>query len=167
MEHFLTLVAITNSSFLHEISVDFMPSLQVRIHNAVEFWAKSKVHTVLCWGNDSQLPWRVRTSFEFIFAYHSIIFTILNTLIYKAAPSQEHICQYLTNLIILMIFWLGLIYSALHLVWRKTKVWILRTFLEVGEIPMGGDTETKCGAEIEGKTIQRLSHLEIRPIYSH
>jgi hypothetical protein len=35
------------------------------------------------------------------------------------------------------------------------------------KIPMGGDTETKCGAETEGKTIQRLPHLGIHPIYSH
>jgi hypothetical protein len=35
------------------------------------------------------------------------------------------------------------------------------------KIPMGGDTETKCGAEIEGKAIQRLPHLGIHPIYSH
>ena len=32
------------------------------------------------------------------------------------------------------------------------------------KIPMGGDTETKCGAEIEGKTTQRLPHLGIHPI---
>jgi hypothetical protein len=30
------------------------------------------------------------------------------------------------------------------------------------KLPMGGDT--KCGAETEGKAIQRLSHLEIHPI---
>jgi hypothetical protein len=43
---------------------------------------------------------------------------------------------------------------------RKTKVWILRSFLEGGiKIPMGGDTETKCRAETEGKTIKRLPHL--------
>jgi hypothetical protein len=35
------------------------------------------------------------------------------------------------------------------------------------KISMGGVTETKCGAETEGKTIQRLSHLGIHPIYSH
>ena len=34
------------------------------------------------------------------------------------------------------------------------------------KILMGGDTETKCGAETEGKTIQRLPHLGIHPIYS-
>jgi hypothetical protein len=34
------------------------------------------------------------------------------------------------------------------------------------KIPMGGVTETKCGAENEGMTIQRLPHLEIH-IYSH
>ena len=27
--------------------------------------------------------------------------------------------------------------------------------------------ETKCGAETEGKAIQRLPHLGIHPIYSH
>jgi hypothetical protein len=35
------------------------------------------------------------------------------------------------------------------------------------KIPMGGDTETKCGAETEGKAIQRLSHLRIHPRYSY
>ena len=33
------------------------------------------------------------------------------------------------------------------------------------KIPMGGDT--KCGAETEGKAIQRLPHLGIHPIYSY
>ena len=32
---------------------------------------------------------------------------------------------------------------------------------------MEGVTETKCGAETEGMTIQRLSHLRIHSIYSH
>jgi hypothetical protein len=35
------------------------------------------------------------------------------------------------------------------------------------KILMGGDTETTCGAETEGKAIQRLPHLGIKPIYSH
>jgi hypothetical protein len=35
------------------------------------------------------------------------------------------------------------------------------------KIPMGGDTETKFGAETEGKAIQRLSHLRIHLIYSY
>ena len=35
------------------------------------------------------------------------------------------------------------------------------------KIPMGGDTETKCGTETEGKTIQRLPYLWFHPIYSH
>jgi hypothetical protein len=35
------------------------------------------------------------------------------------------------------------------------------------KIPIGGDTETKCGAETEGKTIQRLPYLGIHPTYSH
>jgi hypothetical protein len=30
-----------------------------------------------------------------------------------------------------------------------------------------GNMETKYGAETEGKTIQRLPHLEMHPIYSH
>jgi hypothetical protein len=33
------------------------------------------------------------------------------------------------------------------------------------KIPMGRDTEIKCGGETEGKTIQRLPHLGIHPIY--
>jgi hypothetical protein len=31
---------------------------------------------------------------------------------------------------------------------------------------MEGVTETKCGTEIEGMTIQRLPHLGIHPIYN-
>ena len=31
----------------------------------------------------------------------------------------------------------------------------------------GENMETKCGAETEGKAIQRLSYLGIHPIYSH
>jgi hypothetical protein len=32
------------------------------------------------------------------------------------------------------------------------------------KIFMGGNMETKCGAETEGKAIQRLPHLGIHPI---
>ena len=35
------------------------------------------------------------------------------------------------------------------------------------KIPTEGDAETKCGAESEGNTIQRLPHLVIHPIYSY
>jgi hypothetical protein len=35
------------------------------------------------------------------------------------------------------------------------------------QIPMEGVTETKFGAETEGKAIQRLPQLGIHPIYSH
>jgi hypothetical protein len=35
------------------------------------------------------------------------------------------------------------------------------------KIPIGGDTETKFGAETEGKTAQRLPHLGIHPIYRY
>jgi hypothetical protein len=35
------------------------------------------------------------------------------------------------------------------------------------KILMEGVTETKCGAEPEGKTIQRLTHLGIQPINNH
>ena len=34
------------------------------------------------------------------------------------------------------------------------------------KIPMEGVTETKCEAETEGITIQRLPHLGIHPIYN-
>ena len=33
------------------------------------------------------------------------------------------------------------------------------------KIPMEGVTETKCGTETERRTIQRLPHLGIHPIY--
>ena len=35
------------------------------------------------------------------------------------------------------------------------------------KILTGGNMETKCGAETEGKAIQRLPHLVIHPIYSY
>ena len=35
------------------------------------------------------------------------------------------------------------------------------------KIPIGGDTETKCGAETEEMTIQRLPHIGILAIYNH
>jgi hypothetical protein len=35
------------------------------------------------------------------------------------------------------------------------------------KIPLEGVTETKCGAEAEGMTMQRLSYLGIHPIYYH
>jgi hypothetical protein len=35
------------------------------------------------------------------------------------------------------------------------------------KIPMGGDTETKCGAETEGKATQTLPYLGTHPIYSY
>jgi hypothetical protein len=35
------------------------------------------------------------------------------------------------------------------------------------KIPMEGVIETKFGAKTEGKTIQRLPHLGIHPIYNH
>jgi hypothetical protein len=35
------------------------------------------------------------------------------------------------------------------------------------KIPMEGFTKTKFGAEMEGRTIQRLPHLGIHPIYNH
>jgi hypothetical protein len=33
--------------------------------------------------------------------------------------------------------------------------------------PMKGVTETKCGAETEGMTMQRLPYVGIHPIYNH
>ena len=35
------------------------------------------------------------------------------------------------------------------------------------KVPMEGVTETKFGAEMEGRTIQRLPHPGIHPIYNH
>ena len=35
------------------------------------------------------------------------------------------------------------------------------------KMPTKGDIKTKCGAKPEGKTIQRLPHLGIHPIYNY
>jgi hypothetical protein len=35
------------------------------------------------------------------------------------------------------------------------------------KMPIGGDTETKCGAVTKGKAIQKLPFLGIHPLYSH
>jgi hypothetical protein len=35
------------------------------------------------------------------------------------------------------------------------------------KIPMEGVTETKCGADPEGMTINRLPYMGIHPIYNH
>jgi hypothetical protein len=40
-------------------------------------------------------------------------------------------------------------------------------FRLVNKILTRRNMETKCGAETEGKAIQRLPHLGIHPIYSH
>jgi hypothetical protein len=37
----------------------------------------------------------------------------------------------------------------------------------VNKILTGGNMETKCGAETEGKITQRLPHLGIHPMYRH
>jgi hypothetical protein len=45
---------------------------------------------------------------------------------------------------------------------------VTSTLLRQGnKIPMEGVTETKCEAETEGRTIQRLPHLAIHPINNH
>jgi hypothetical protein len=49
----------------------------------------------------------------------------------------------------------------------RRRKWVLRYFLEGNKILMGANTETKYGAETEGKAILRLPHLGIHPIYSH
>jgi hypothetical protein len=48
---------------------------------------------------------------------------------------------------------------------QSVATWFL---LRMGnKIPMEGVTETKFGAETEGRTIQRLPHLGIHPINNH
>jgi len=57
-----------------------------------------------------------------------------------------------------------------HMKLKKRKDQILddSAFLRKGnKILTGGNKETKCGAETEGKVILRLTHLVIHPMYSH
>jgi len=45
-------------------------------------------------------------------------------------------------------------------------VWMLQSFLKGGtKIFIGGNMESKVGAETEGMAIQSLPHLHIHPIY--
>jgi len=51
---------------------------------------------------------------------------------------------------------------------KDDQVQMLQSFLEGRtKIFTGENTETKFGADNEGKTIQRLPHLSIQPIYRH
>jgi hypothetical protein len=57
-----------------------------------------------------------------------------------------------------------------HLKLRKKKDQSVDTSILLrreSKIPMKGVTETKCGAETEERTIKRLPHLGIHPIYNH
>jgi hypothetical protein len=47
------------------------------------------------------------------------------------------------------------------------NVYALVFLRSVNKILTGENMETKCGADTEGKAIQRLPHLGIHPIYSH
>jgi hypothetical protein len=48
---------------------------------------------------------------------------------------------------------------------QSVDTWIL--LRRGNKIPIEGVTETKCEAENEEMTIQRLSHLETHSIYNH
>jgi hypothetical protein len=62
------------------------------------------------------------------------------------------------------------IQSTDHMKLKKKKDQSVDTtvYLRMGnKILLGGNLETKCGAEIEGKAIQRLPHLGLHLIYRH
>ena len=50
---------------------------------------------------------------------------------------------------------------------EEQSVYTLLLLIMGNKIPMEGVTETKFGAKMEGKVIQRLPHLGIHPIYNH
>jgi hypothetical protein len=55
-----------------------------------------------------------------------------------------------------------------HMKLKKKEDQSLWSFLERGnKIPIGGDRETKCGADTEVMAIWRLPHLGIHPINSY
>jgi hypothetical protein len=59
---------------------------------------------------------------------------------------------------------------AKHMKFKKKEDQSVDTsfLLRMGnKIPIEGVIETKYGAEVEGRTIQRLSHQGIHPIISH
>ena len=50
---------------------------------------------------------------------------------------------------------------------KENQSVVTSIILRRGTKPMEGVTETMCGAEPEGMTIQRLPHMEIHSIYHH
>jgi hypothetical protein len=63
-----------------------------------------------------------------------------------------------------------MIQSTDHMKLKKKEYQSVDTLLllrRVNMIRMEGVTETKRGAETEGRTIQRLPHLAIHPINNH
>ena len=50
---------------------------------------------------------------------------------------------------------------------RRPKCGYFNPSLKGDKIPIEGVTETKCGTETEGMTIQRLHHMGIHSIYNH
>jgi hypothetical protein len=94
-----------------------------------------------------------------------------NTFLSEVTQSQKHTWYALTNKRILTEK-LGIpkIQFTDHIKLSKKEDQSMDTSVllrRVNKIPMSGDTERKCGAETEGKTIQRLPHLGIHSIYSH
>ena len=49
---------------------------------------------------------------------------------------------------------------------RRPKYGCFVLLRRLNKILTGGNMETKCGTETEGKAIQRLPYLGIHPIYS-
>jgi hypothetical protein len=50
---------------------------------------------------------------------------------------------------------------------RRPKCGYIVLLRTGNKIFMRANAKTKCGAEVEGKTIERLPYLGIHPIYSH
>ena len=85
--------------------------------------------------------------------------------------TKEHTCYALTDKWILaQKLGIPMIQFTDHMKLKKKEDQCVDTSILLrggNKIPMGGDTEKKCGTETEGKAIQRLPGLGFHPICSH
>jgi hypothetical protein len=85
--------------------------------------------------------------------------------------TKEHICYELTDKWILaQKLRIPKIQFAKHMKLTKKEDQSVDTSIPLrmgNKIPMERITETKCGAEVEGRTIQRLPQLGIHPTNNH
>jgi hypothetical protein len=92
----------------------------------------------------------------------------LEYIILSEVVTKEHTCYALTEKWKLaQKLEIPTIQFTNHMKLKKKKDHTCTHLRRGNKTPMEGVTETKCGVETEGMTIQRWTHLGIHPIYKH